>query len=70
MQNTSRLLLTAVIAVADGLQVSISMGVGATLLYCIFVVWLQSTVNKAFVGGSFAPMGWARFKRASAKHPA
>ncbi|KAK9832889.1 hypothetical protein WJX74_000843 [Apatococcus lobatus] len=49
------------------LAVSISMGVGVTLLYCIFVAWLQSTVNKAFVGGSFAPVGWARFKRAPTK---
>ncbi|KAK9867748.1 hypothetical protein WJX84_011970 [Apatococcus fuscideae] len=51
------------------LGVSISMGTGATLLYCVFVIWLQSTVNKAFVGGSLAPLAWGRFTRQYAKLP-
>ena len=50
-------------------QASISMSMGALILYAIFVVWLQSTVNKAFVGGSIAPLGWFRFKNTPSRLP-
>ncbi len=51
------------------MQTSISMTVGAVMLYAIFVIWLQSTVNKAFIGGSIAPQGWLRFKKTPSRLP-
>ena len=53
----------------SAVQTSISMSSGALVLYAIFVIWLQSTVNKAFVGGSIAPLGWTRFTRTPARLP-